>query len=312
MAMAGVHWLAADWGPASLRVWAMTGHEVQAEGASDLSMEHLGPADFEPALLALADSMLPPGEVTPVLVCGVAGARRGWIEVPYARLPCRPSARRPVRAPSTDPRLSVGILPGLCQTEPPDVMRGEETRVAGFLTIRPDFDGTLCLPGTHPKWVRLCDGSVLAFRTAITGELYRLLVRGSILRRAFDDIWNDRLFHAAVDEAFCHPERIAGTLFSLRAGALLDPPTTGQIRGRLSGLLIGSELAAMRDMWQGRPVAVMGCERLSHLYATALDEQGAEVETIAHDRMTLAGLIATFEQTGAAVLTATDAQASML
>ncbi|ARC88354.1 2-dehydro-3-deoxygalactonokinase [Rhodovulum sp. MB263] len=302
--MTGARWLATDWGATSLRVWAMAGREVQAEGASELDLERLAPADFEPALLALADSMLPPDEVTPVLACGLAGARHGWVEVPYAPLPCCPSARQPVRAPSTDPRLSVGILPGLCQTEPPDVMRGEETRVAGFLAARPEFDGTLCLPGTHSKWIRLCGGMILAFRTAMTGELYRLLVRASTLRRAFDDIWNDGLFHAAVDEVFHHPERMPGALFSLRASALLDPRATGQIRGRLSGLLIGSDLAAMRDLWQGHPVAVLGSERLSQLYVSALSEHGAEVETVAPDRLTLEGLIATFEQTGAATLTA--------
>ena len=48
---------------------------------------------------------------------------------------------------SKDPRVDVRILPGLCQNTPADVMRGEETQIAGYLAKDPNFFGTLCLPG---------------------------------------------------------------------------------------------------------------------------------------------------------------------
>ncbi|WP_425414851.1 2-dehydro-3-deoxygalactonokinase, partial [Promicromonospora kroppenstedtii] len=39
------------------------------------------------------------------------------------------------------------------------------------------------LPGTHSKWVRLDGGRVTGFTTAMTGELYGLLMGDSILAR---------------------------------------------------------------------------------------------------------------------------------
>ena len=56
-------------------------------------------------------------------------------------------------------------------------MRGEETQIAGFLSENPAFEGVLCLPGTHTKWVRIDAGEIVHFRTFMTGELFGLLVR---------------------------------------------------------------------------------------------------------------------------------------
>ena len=48
------------------------------------------------------------------------------------------------------------IVPGVSDTGSgvssdavPDVMRGEETQIAGALAANPDFDGAMCLPGTQ-------------------------------------------------------------------------------------------------------------------------------------------------------------------
>ena len=52
--------------------------------------------------------------------------------------------------PTSDPRIAVRILPGVNHLDPPAVMRSEETQVAGYLSIHPEFDGVVCLPGTRP------------------------------------------------------------------------------------------------------------------------------------------------------------------
>ena len=84
----------------------------------------------------------------------------------------------------------VAIAPGLsCRSRlgSPDVMRGEETQIAGAIALHPHL-GTgqhlLCLPGTHTKWAHLQDGQVRDFLTALTGELFALLRDGSTLMRA--------------------------------------------------------------------------------------------------------------------------------
>ena len=64
---------------------------------------------------------------------------------------------------------------------------------------------------------------------------------------------------------------------------------------RLSGLLIGAELAAMRPYWLGKRVALVGADGLSKRYAKALSAQGVPTEQAGGEAMTIAGLIAARE-----------------
>ncbi|MEX5728715.1 2-dehydro-3-deoxygalactonokinase [Rhodovulum iodosum] len=291
--MTAADWIAADWGTSKLRLWAMAGDgSVLAARSAASGMGGLSPEAFEPALLALADDLLAPGRATEVVICGMAGARQGWIEAPYAPLPWRPAAAGATTAPSTDPRLSVRILPGLCQDDPPDVLRGEETQIAGFLAETPDFEGLICLPGTHTKWVRVAAGAVTAFRTAMTGEAFALFAERSVLRHAMDEGWDESHFRAAVAQAANRPERVATDLFTIRARALLDPAPPGAARARLSGLFLGLELAATRGMWVGQSVTVLGSADLTARYVSALDTQGAAARPVDGTRLTLTGLCA--------------------
>ena len=68
------------------------------------------------------------------------------------------------------------------QTSPPDVMRGEETQIAGYLSKNPDFDGIICLPGTHTKWVHISANEIVSFKTFMTGEIFLSLSERSILK----------------------------------------------------------------------------------------------------------------------------------
>ncbi|WP_043751259.1 2-dehydro-3-deoxygalactonokinase [Pseudooceanicola atlanticus] len=283
-------WIAVDWGTSRLRLWAMDADgEVIATATSEAGMGRLSPPEFEPAFLAAAGDLVPDiGEVE-VLICGMAGARTGWQEVSYTAVPCAP-VTWPEAIAATDPRLSVRIIPGLSQSAPPDVMRGEETQIAGFLSDHPDHDGVICLPGTHTKWVRVADGQVESFRTAMTGELFELLSARSTLASFTAEGWDDTAFDDACAEAMQSTEALAADLFGLRAAALLDGFRPGAARGRLSGLLIGHEVAALRDLWRDRPVALVGDDRLVDLYRRALQAAGQGAESFGAEALTLRGL----------------------
>lgn len=272
------------------------GH-VLTSARSQQGMGQLAPEGFEPALLDLVFDWLPADRVTPVVICGMAGARQGWVEAPYAAVPCAPAGDRVVLAPTSDSRLRVHILSGLSQSAPPDVMRGEETQVAGFLSGVPEFDGVIVLPGTHTKWVHVSAGEVVSFRSFMTGELYALLAEHSVLRHSMGDAAPDKAaFDAAVSDALSRPERMAADLFSIRAADLLTGQNASEARGRLTGLLIGAELAATRPYWLGQRLAILGNGAQADLYVRALAAQGAMVEQAEADRMTLAGLIAAHEK----------------
>ena len=295
-----MRWIAVDWGTTRLRTWAMEGAKVLAAAASDAGMGGLGRDGFEPALLALTSPWLAPGEVMPVVACGMVGARQGWVEAPYLTVPCVPlDATQMALAPARDPRIRVQIIPGLRQMKPADVMRGEETQMAGFLALHHGFDGVLCLPGTHTKWARISAGEVVSFQTFMTGEMFALLSDHSVLRHSLAGPgWDDAAFAGAVADALSQPERIAARLFSLRAESLLAGLGPEAARARLSGTLIGAELAAARPYWLGQHVAIIGAAGISAIYAAALAQQGVAAEVAEADAMTLAGLIAAQAQTG--------------
>ena len=288
-------WIAVDWGTSNLRAWAMRGGEAVAEAGSDKGMGSLTPEQFEAALLELIEPWLGQARMT-VVACGMVGARQGWIEAPYAEVPCPPVGAGAVKAPVSDPRLDVTILPGLSQITPPDVMRGEETQIAGFLAGTPDFDGILCLPGTHTKWVQVSAGEVVSFRTYMTGELFALISKQSVLRHSMDDGWDEEAFRVAVRDGMADPQALAGRFFAIRAGGLVGTPIPGAARARLSGLLIGAELAAAKPYWLGQRIALLGDGRLAGLYANALAAEGAVPETADVTRATLTGLTAAYEK----------------
>ena len=176
-------WIAVDWGTSNLRAWAMGAEGPLAEAVSDDGMGKLQPADFEPALLRLISPWLTAPR-TPVLACGMVGARQGWREAPYRAVPCAPVDAAGVLHVPTDPRLTFHIAPGLSQDRPADVMRGEETQVAGVLALHKGFDGVICHPGTHSKWVHVSAGEVVSFQTFMTGEIFALLSTQSVLRHS--------------------------------------------------------------------------------------------------------------------------------
>jgi 2-dehydro-3-deoxygalactonokinase len=250
---------------------------------------------FEPALLDLAGDLLGAGK-TPVIVCGMAGSRQGWAEAKYVATPCTPPGiDRATHVPTNDPRLSVHILPGVKQTSPADVMRGEETQIAGFLALNPKFDGVICLPGTHTKWVHISAGEIVSFRTFMTGEMFALLSQQSVLRHTVaGDGWDATAFADAVSTAMSNTSDLAARLFSIRAEGLLNDLHADQARARLSGLLIGAELTAARPYWLGQHVALIGDDKLCKAYADALGAQGLPVERTDPERMTLEGLKAAY------------------
>jgi 2-dehydro-3-deoxygalactonokinase len=294
-------WIAVDWGTSNLRSWAMDGTRVLAEIQSDDGMGKLTREGFEPALVNLIAPWLDRGPI-PVFACGMVGSRQGWVEAPYRTVPCSPlDPAAQVLAPTTDSRLTVHIAPGLKQTTPADVMRGEETQIAGALSLMPDYDGILCLPGTHSKWAQISAGEVVSFQTFMTGEMFALLSEQSVLRHGLQgDGWDDTAFDAAVSDALSRPERLGARLFSLRAEGLIAGLTPAAARARLSGLLIGTELAAARPYWLGQRVTLVGASRLSSAYARALKSQGVAAHSLSVTDCTLAGLSSLALQTEAA------------
>lgn len=284
-----------DWGTTHVRAWAIgTAGEVIASAGSAKGMARLKPDMFQAALLELIENWLCPTSVTTVMACGMVGARQGWHEANYLAVPTLPLVPdRFVQVRSEDPRLRVFIIPGLKQLSPPDVMRGEETQIAGFLVHDPDFDGVICMPGTHTKWVRVAGGRVLGFQSFMTGEIFALLERQSVLQHSLGGDNLDReAFAACLVRLRKDRTLISAGLFRLRADDLLngvDPATT---RARLSAYLIGAEVMSGLELWSGHTVKLIGAPHLVELYSLALTALDCPSSSLEAEDLTLKGLSA--------------------
>lgn len=302
-------WIAVDWGSTHLRAYAMTAtpevnttspdQQVLAEAQSANGMAKLTSEEFEPALLALIGDWLPgsssdPAGHTkiPVIACGMVGAKQGWKEADYQVLPCSPLSSGGFTSVDThDPRIAVRILPGLCQQNEADVMRGEEVQIAGLLACNADEFSRVCLPGTHSKWAQLAQGQVTAFSTFMTGEMFAVVSQHTLLRHGVDsNEWDDATFLNAIDQAIAAPQQLLSDLFRIRAKGLLEGMPANQARAHLSGLLIGNELAGAKNYWAGHRIALIGEGALVALYVAALKHLGVECEPFSPKTMTLSGL----------------------
>lgn len=292
-------WVAVDWGTSHLRAWPMSAAGEPLEVIpSDLGMGKIRREDYEAVLQDLLSDVLPETGTLPVVICGMAGSRQGWVEAPYASAPCAPPSAVSAAKPRVeDPRLEVFILPGVKQPSPADVMRGEETQIAGVLAQRAGFDGVICLPGTHTKWVSVAEGQIQSFGTYMTGELFALISTQSVLRHSVaQEGWSEASFSAGCRAAQEAPAGYANAMFALRAESLLDGLTPVDARSYLSGLLVGAEIAATKDRWANKPVVIVGASGIAGAYAAALKEQGAGVDIADAQDITLAGLRAAYSQ----------------
>lgn len=286
-----IDYFAVDWGTSNVRAWGIdfTGRVVFS-ARSEKGMSRLSRTDYENELLRLISPALS-DNATPVLICGMAGAKTGWKDAGYVDVPCRVSdmsALTPVRTSSN--RIRVEILSGLKQEQPEDVMRGEETQIAGFLAQDPAFSGVVCCPGTHSKWISVSNGMITGFNTFMTGELFHLLSTRSVLKDAVAGEWDFKEFEAFLT-AFLHsPSSDAmASLFHIRAQNILKGAPPMQGRTKLSALLIGSEVKSGLKSNSARSVTIIGAQDISRMYQSAFSCMGVNTRIVGDTEATLAG-----------------------
>lgn len=287
-------WIGVDWGTTHLRAWVLDeGGAPVKTLQSDKGAGTLTSDGFEHALTDLMGEYLPELGQIDVICCGMVGAQQGWVPVPYRTTPAphTPAAAEVVHFAAAAGRMNISILPGIAQSDPPDVMRGEETQIAGFFAQHGGQRSALCCPGTHSKWVIADAERIETFKTFPTGELFALLSRQSILRHSVRCNAMDRsAFLQGVKDAAAKPDQLVGQLFPLRAMDLLGQAKTATAAGRLSGLLIGTELANARPFWADQPVTVIGAGALAELYVAALSVLGVSAQSFEGDPLVRAGL----------------------
>ena len=287
--------LACDWGTTNLRAWTLDASGgVVARREFELGVSRLEPGEAErrfrtdvrPALGA---------ESLPAILCGMVGSNLGWRAVPYADCP---AGLGDLSRALAEVATGVRIVPGLrCEgvAGAPDVMRGEETQVLGWLAAEPERQAgrhVLCHPGTHAKWVLIEAGRIVRFVTAMTGELFGVLSQHSVLKSnaAADDAAAFEAGLAAAGDGAA----LAARLFTARSRVVGGEAPAQSTPSYLSGLLIGAEVAAVPRLLgaEADPVVLLGDAALCARYRRALERAGIGVETYDGEAAAIAGLFA--------------------
>lgn len=285
-----------DWGTTRLRLFR-AGADGAAERLDGPGIGQLGGSPAE----ALAETLAPwraEARAGGLWLCGMAGSRNGLAEAPYVACPAGPEQWRAAAITQELDGVPVTIAPGLRAANlagGPDVMRGEETQIFGALRRDAALARgrhMLVLPGTHSKWAELVDGRVARFHSFMTGELFALLRRHSMLARAGAEGEEGR------DEGFAAGlSRAAGAgalaaLFEARSAQLLDGRGQGWAFGFVSGLLIGGEIGDALRLAGEAPesITLIGDPALTALYARALEASGRAAALLDGETCALAGL----------------------
>jgi 2-dehydro-3-deoxygalactonokinase len=289
--------LAVDWGTTGFRAYLLDGGgrilDSRSAAAGILSVKD---GAFAAVLEAHAGDWMADG-AAPTVMSGMIGSRQGWIEVPYVSCPAglREIAAG-VRKVEWNGRCA-WIAPGLsCRDEAgvPDVMRGEEMQILGALGQMGPGRHTVCLPGTHSKWVEVDDGRITGLATHMTGEAFAVMKAHSILGRMMKDGAADA---AAFEDGVRRSGEAGGMLhhlFGVRARTLFGELSDGASPSYLSGLLIGHEIRAARNR-AGR-VHLLGTTQLGEAYRQAFTVLGIESRTLDPEAVTsglfqLAGML---------------------
>lgn len=274
--------VAVDWGTSSFRAWRMAPDGTPlAYSRGPEGMLHCASAGFAPVLQQHLEKLGASGALS-VLICGMAGARQGWVEAPYLATPSRLD-RLHEGAVRVDVPGDVRILPGIAHRDPacPEVMRGEETQILG--AIEDGFSGLVCIPGTHSKWVAIENGSIAGLTTFMTGELFSVITSHTLLSHAVETgalpVRPSAAFREALSAAASGTTELSSALFRLRAAQLLGYEQRADGAARLSGLLIGNEIAgATRRYGSEQRLRLLASGDLGALYEHALKHLGYAVE----------------------------------
>jgi 2-dehydro-3-deoxygalactonokinase len=242
----------------------------------------------------------------PLVISGMASSTIGWKPLPYAKLPMPIDGsgfhieELEWEAPRSVTRTL--LISGAASDD--DIMRGEECQIVGLLA-KNQFAAladnvVIVLPGTHSKHVFVQNRNIVRFRTFMTGELFELLSKYSILSASMPSADPPRPrrsgsvsvssehstgFIAGVN--YVRKHGLMKSLFQVRTRSVLDGIDGWENRGFLSGLLVGAEVVELAQDFE-HPIIVAG--PLADEYTMAFSLFGKSVELQADvDRATTNG-----------------------
>ena len=303
--------IAGDWGTSQLRLYLC---EYQESAPLTIVANKLGlgiskiDQDFEDVLFDLCDEWLSQYGQMPVLLSGMVGSTIGWHDAGYLDCPLPIDNIVDGRTQFTARGLDISILSGL-RTEnilgSPDVMRGEELQLLGWkhLTKQTEPTQLIALPGTHNKWAVVKNGVIDTFLTALTGELFAVLKKHSVLISKTTDvnIDEDTFMEGVQTTENLSDSHLLHALFSTRSRQVVGGYSESDGLSYLSGLLIGSDInGALKLFAEQFPeinsITLIGEDSLCHYYQLALKGHNITANIVDSQQIASAGYAAVYQK----------------
>ena len=275
-----------DWGTSSFRAYRIGPNgQVLDKASAHSGIMFVENGRFADVLRRTIQPWVNGGERR-VLLSGMIGSRRGWVEAPYAHCPAGAADLASATIPVTYDGAEVRIIPGVTTEDAgvPEVMRGEEAQIIGALAEFGD-SGVACMPGSHSKWVKIEGGRITGFSTYMTGESFAALSGHTILGRMMKvDAPADP---EALRQGLARSGDAGGLLrhlFGVRTLGLFDRLSDTSAASYLSGLLLGHEVrAALAAHENAGPVVLIGDPKLCGLYADAIAFCGGQARGLDYE-----------------------------
>ncbi|MGR5338995.1 2-dehydro-3-deoxygalactonokinase [Vibrio astriarenae] len=291
-------WLIIDWGTTNFRAFAMTEHGREIERIEKhiglLSIEN---GQFSEALKQVLSEWITDYQRLPIVMAGMVGSQQGWHDVPYVKTP---ASFEGITEKAFSFELEWGakatIYPGIKHKNAQsqfDVMRGEEVQLIGAKALLGKDSFHAVLPGTHSKYANVTDGVIQSFSTYMTGEIFSVLSKHTILgkdlgpsKAQFDSV----AFLKGVEES--NVESLTNQLFLARTHRLFKQLNNDDVLDYLSGLLIGHEVKSIIGYINCRkePLNLIGSYQLSKKYEMALNALGFISQVLDGEECFIAGM----------------------
>lgn len=237
--------IAIDWGSSNMRAWLLrtSGEEIDFFSSAE-GIIHVEKNNYIRILTQLIERWASyiNSQLVDIFMVGMIGSENGMSFIPYMKCPQLLSAIKPSRPIMENGVFRLWIVPGvsLQHSDIKNVMRGEETQLIGAHKM---FNAShYLMPGTHSKWVRVKDNEITDFRTAMTGELFNILLKYSLIGRGLPKQINDSVIFSEGLKVGCKSNNIVNTLFEVRANYVLNALDKHVVSDYLSGVLIGNEV----------------------------------------------------------------------
>lgn len=292
-------YIVVDWGTSNFRAFLVDrDRQILDRVSSNDGLLNIS-GQFQSVLEANIGHWLESKEDVSILMSGMVGSRNGWVEVPYVSYPINTQNLLEnlyqIKSINNGRCWIVPGVSGKSVSECFDVMRGEEVQFLGANELiaekqleAPDF---ICMPGTHNKWIEVNGADGGGFSTTMTGELFDILSKRSILSASVQVglDWDENKFSFGLDNS----RRVGGLLHQLFTVRTLNIAGEHELQhggSYLSGLLIGNEINSIIKKDKST-VAVIASEGMMSRYLYALKHFGFTAYGIDSAEATIAGSV---------------------